>query len=167
MTFTGTIKIRNKFTQTELATATVTMSAQEIGGTEAVSPNTANIDLFNEAATAYAGVEFNTSGVEYRNANGGSTSFTYSRGNWLDVGSSSNVWVERTINSSTGGGGLNWQDAGSGRLQLSTTRQFGVTRIAIGTYTANVTFDFYDAASGGNLLDSVTIDISATYESPF
>jgi len=123
-----------------------------------VSANTANVST---GATfpddAFAGVQYNTTGGEWSSTGGGT--FSVGRGQWLDLGVSSAVWVERTINS----GSLNWLDPGAGRKQLSTTRSFGVTDTSTGggPVTANVTFDFYDAASGGNLLDSVTLDLTA------
>jgi len=82
------------------------------------------------------------------------------RGTWLDGGSSSEVWVQRVITSGT----LNHADPGSGRLQLSSSRQFGVTRSTTGTSTVDLTYNFYDAASGGNLLDSVSILMIATVD---
>lgn len=161
-TFSGTIKVRNAVTGEELDTAPVTMSSLVTGNAVAVSANTANVSLLGIGATCYAGVEFNSSGVEYRNASGTSTSFTSSRGDWLDVGASSAVWVERSLVSGT----LNWQDPGAGRWQLSTSRQFGVSDAGptAGATSCTVTFDFYDASSGGNLLDSVTITLTANYE---
>ena len=123
-----------------------------------VSPNSGAIYQFGVTGTVYAGVQFNTSGFEFRNAGASSQAFTTSRGKWLDGGASSAVWIERTIN---GVGSLNWTDAGTGRLQLSTTREFGVLQTTDGQNVVNVTFDFYDAASGGSLLGSVTYDITA------
>jgi len=126
--------------------------------TDIVSANTNNVSTSNDSpADAFAGVQYNSTGGEWSSTGGGT--FSVGRGQWLDVGPSSAVWVERVINSGT----LSWQDAGTGRLVLSTTRSYGVTDTTIGggAVTANVTFNFYDAASGGNLLDSVTLDLTA------
>ena len=117
-------------------------------GVAAISNNRIGADCF-------AGVRFNNDGTEQ--AADATGAWVVSRGNWLDRGGSSQVWVKRTINSGT----LDWLDPGAGRLQLSTTRSFGNTRTVVGADTTNVTFDFYDAAAGGNLLDSATYDIIA------
>ncbi len=112
---------------------------------------------FNE--TCFAGISFNTDGQEYHRDTNPGTNWTFdTRTGWLDSGSSSDVWIERTVNS----GSLNDTDPGSGRLQLNTTRNYGNSRPNPGTATVNITFDFYDAASGGSLLDTVTLDINAT-----
>lgn len=104
----------------------------------------------------YGGVSFNQSGTEFeRVASSGAWNGT-NRGVWLDTGVPGAVWIERTINSGT----LD-DDAGSGRLSMSIHRNFGVLQTPVGIRTMNITFDFYDAASGGNLLDSVTHDIVA------
>lgn len=113
--------------------------------------------IFSLGSTVYAVLEINSNGLEYSNATATSTVANSSRGNWLDGGLNSEVWVQRVI----GSGSLNYSDPGSGRLQLNTTRRFGVQRSAQGTTTAGVTFNYYDAASGGNLLDSVTLFLSA------
>lgn len=128
-----------------------------------VEINNADVYNFGITGTIYSGIQLNTSGQEFENAGPTSQSFTLPRGKWLNSGSSSAVWVERTVNS----GSLNWQDPGTGRLQMNTTREYGVSRTAVGTGTANVTFDAYDAASGGNQLDSVTLDISAEKDNNF
>ena len=127
-----------------------------------VSPDTANTST-NNTADCFAGIEFNSSGVEWASNNSGT--FNVGRGSWLDEGLSSEVWVERTIDSDSGDG-LNWNDPGTGRHQLSTTRAFGCTDTSIGggAVEATVTFDFYDAASGGNLLASEQNVISALKE---
>jgi hypothetical protein len=162
-TFSGRVRIRHAATGREFIAAAdnklVSMSVEESGASVVVSANPGDISLLKVGATCFAGVEFNSSGEEFRNANGGSTVFSFSRGDWLDAGSG--VWIERTVNTGT----LNWLDAGTGRLALTTSRRYGVTRgTTPGVTTVNITFDFYDAASGGTLLDSVTIDIAANYE---
>jgi hypothetical protein len=133
-----------------------TTAAMTTAAGPTVSANSGIAYKFRAAGTCYSGVRFNTDGDEDDKCptnvwNDGA------RGQWLDSGSNSDVWVERTINS----GSLNDSDAGAGRLNLGTARAFSVSRASTGTHTANVTFDFYDAASGGSLLDTVTIDISA------
>lgn len=67
---------------------------------------------------------------------------------WLDAGSSSAVWVARTVTL-----GTLTTDAGTGRLQCNVDREFGVTDPpGAASKQANITLKFYDAASGGNLL---------------
>lgn len=105
----------------------------------------------------FAGVQFRNDGTEWATAGDGGSEFTSSRGNWLDVGAPSQIWVERTINS----GSLNSSDPGAGRLQLSTNRSYRVVEAGFGTTTCNVTFDFYNAASGGRLLATVTFSLTA------
>ncbi len=112
----------------------------------------------NGAGICYAIVRFNSNGIEYKNIGASSTTMNSSRGIWLDSGLNSEVWVQRTINS----GSFNYTDAGSGRLVLSTSRDFGVSKGGPGgSQICNVTFKFWDAPSGGNELDSVTYNMEA------
>ena len=123
--------------------------------TVTVSPATTPINNFRPSGTCYAGVQFNLSGAEWGSTNSGS--WSNSRGNWLDSGDAADVWVQRVLNTGT----LNWQDSGSGRLQLSTTRAFGVKQSSMGARTVNITYNFYDAASGGNLIGTATYQMQA------
>lgn len=127
------------------------------GGPE-VSANTNGVNKTRIGSACYAGVRFASDGDEDSKGSGNSWN-NGDRGQWLDAGAASEVWVERTINSGT----LNDEDAGTGRHQLSGTHNFSSVRSVAGVKTTNVTFDFYDAASGGNLLDSVTYDIIAEW----
>ena len=102
----------------------------------------------------YAGQQFNTSGSEFECSAAGS--YNQSLGAWLDTGSSSDVWVERFTTS----GSWNNVDPGTGRHQLSTTRSFRVSRSIIGTTSVTGYFRMYDAASGGNTLQTTS---SATW----
>ena len=112
--------------------------------------------------TCYSIIQFNTNGNEDANSSASSSSPTSAnRGVWLDGGSSSDVWVQRVITSGT----LNHADPGSGRLNLGTSRLFGLSRGTNGISTVNVDFNFYDAAAGGNLLDTVSISMIATVDS--
>ena len=171
-TFNGRIKARAASTQVEFASVkTVTLRAQQSDGGLAVDASTLPVNQSRAEGTCYAGVEFNTSGIEYRNASGDSQSFTSSRGTWLTAGASSGVWIERTVVGSDGTG-LDWTDAGTGRLNLGTSRSFGCQTNAGPPYSTDIdyvdiTFDFYDAASGGNLLDSVSIRLNAQRGSEF
>lgn len=123
-----------------------------------VSPSSSAIYEANTDATCFAGVRFHLSGEEDRR-HFSTGSYSIDRGDWLDSGLNSEVWVERTINS----GSLNAGDAGTGRLVLSTSRAFGLKKTSEGTQSCNITFKFYDAAAGGNELASVTYNIIAEY----
>lgn len=107
--------------------------------------------------TVYSGIQVNTSGIEWSNDGPVSQDFNTYRGKWLNSGSSSAVWIERTLNSGT----LDWKDPGSGRQQMNTTREYGVSQSSDGSTTANITLTAYDAASGGNTLDTATFNIQA------
>ena len=129
--------------------------AQAAGPVESppeVSANSANISTIGPDNPVVAGLQINSSGVEWSSNAAGS--YNVGRGVWLDSGLNSEVWVERTIDSGT----LD-VDAGSGRLVLSTTRTYEKHDATIpgGSQTCTVTYDYWDAASGGNLLDSVQI----------
>lgn len=107
-------------------------------------------------ATCYSGERFYTSGVEYEitAANG-----SFSKGNWLVAGSNSDVWIEDTL---TGG---TWSSEPSGRVQMTSNRSWTVWRTSSGVKACTAYFRAYDAATGGNLLDtSLTSTFSATYE---
>ena len=126
------------------------------GGGNSLSPSTTFVFTESFIGGAYAGVRYNNDGSEERNS-GSSASFGISRGNWLDSGDPASVWVEATLNS----GSFTWTGTAGSRLQLNTSRTFGVFATSGNSSTAEVQFDFYDAASGGNLLASVTLTLSA------
>ncbi len=117
-----------------------------------VSPSNANVVGAKAGATAYAGVQFNSDGIEYKTPTNGDSAYNTSLGAWLDRGLNSAVWVQWTR---TGGTEADWnsQDSGDGRNQLSTSAQW---RILISGAGPNNTiigyFEFWDAASDGNLL---------------
>lgn len=127
-----------------------------------VSPSSANVTKASAFSTVYANLQYNTAGTEWTNSVATTDNFSSSRGDWLDSGSSSDVWVERTINS-----GSYWVDAGSGRLNLGTTRSWKVrdTNSSPTTAVCNADYDFYDAASGGSNIGSVNVVLTADYES--
>lgn len=127
----------------------------------AVNEDTLNISWSNDAALVYAGVELRNDGTTYRNLNGG-VSAIGPLTDWLASGTAAEVWVERVISSGT----LNSLDPGTGRLQLNTTRYYRVVdgNIAGGAVVCVFTLNFYDAASGGNLLGSTSVTLSANRE---
>lgn len=123
-----------------------------------VSANTTDASNIRFNGECFAGVSFKPSRTEFeRVASTGGWTGT-NRGVWLDTGVPAAAWIERTINSGT----LD-DDAGSGRLNLSVERRFGMSQASAGVRTTNITFKFYDAASGGSELDSVTYDIKAEF----
>ena len=109
-----------------------------------VSP-LANGDSNMGLAPCYAGVQFNTSGVEYEYTPTGGLGVVGD--GWLDSGASSEVWVERIVTA----GSWSSIDPGAGRHQLSTTRSFRVESWG-GTSSVTGYFKFWDAATGGSLL---------------
>lgn len=137
-------------------------AAAAAGGGPTVSPVSTDVIRSAVANPTIAGVQYNLSGVEYSTQFSGNGAYNVSRGNWLDTGLNSEVWIERTLNVGT----LTHADPGAGRKVLSTTRSYAVHDATIpgGSVDCTVTFDFWDAASGGSLLDSVTIDLSANRE---
>jgi hypothetical protein len=81
-------------------------------------------------------------------------------GAWLDAGEASDVWVSRVVNSGT----LGRDEIGAGRTNLgSGTYDIGIGDTSPGgaAETAQVTLTFHDAASGGNVLDTAVINLSA------
>jgi len=122
-----------------------------------VSPATSNIANARLLATCYTHISYRNDGTEWASNNAGGLIVT--RGSWLDKGSSSEVWVQRVTSDSLD------TDAGSGRLQLSTTRTYGIQRGVAGTKQITITFNFYDAASAGNLIGSSgLLTLSAEYD---
>ena len=127
------------------------------GVPEVVVAATKSILLLRFDATCYAGVTVATDGG-LDSGNASNSTYTFYE-QWLDAGSNSDVWVERTIIS-----GSLWADAGSGRLVCSTARNFAVRRTSLGTSVCVIDLKFYDAASGGNLLDTQRVTLSAEYD---
>lgn len=134
------------------------MSVKRSGGATGptVSPVNPGGSNSRGLGTCYAGVTWNSDGIEYTNVAGNATA-TISQGAWLDTGLNSEVWVELT------------ETAGAftvgplGRVQLSTSRVFYVSQASVGSSTVTCYFTFYDAASGGNTLaTSATNTYTAT-----
>ncbi len=104
--------------------------------------------------TCTVGLQFNTDGNEYRLTNLGAQGA--SQGAWLDQGTSDQVWIQFNYTSGTAG---SWQGFSNGtRYQLNVTRTFEIDDTDGGASVETITgnFTFYDAASGGNLLDTTT-----------
>lgn len=126
------------------------------GGGAAPTVSLSTADILNNSGdigTCYANLQYHTDGTENTNSPDYSDNYNdTSRGSWLDSGSSSDVWFERTINS-----GSLWVDPGAGRLNLGTTRTLKVrdTNSGASAQSCNLDIEMWDAASGGSSLDSV------------
>ena len=128
------------------------------GGGITVSLSSANVSRNGDVVTVYANLQYNSSGEEFENTGQGDN-FSTSRGNWLDSGSSSDAWLERTINS-----GSLFSDPGGSRLILSTTRSFKVrdTNPAAGGQSCDLDIDIFDQAVGGSPVDNANVVLTAT-----
>ena len=101
--------------------------------------------------SCYSGARFYTTGVEYEIT---STNGSVSMGNWLDSGAASEVWVEFIR---TGGNQTNFVGLTSGvRYQLSSNRSFYVRALLNQFKSITGYFKFWDAASGGTLLQQTS-----------
>ncbi|MEE9158969.1 MAG: hypothetical protein V3U60_11345 [Gammaproteobacteria bacterium] len=128
-----------------------------------LSPSSANVVGSKTGATAYAGIQFNASGEEFKTDSDGNSAYDVSRGLYIDSGDPDNVWIQWTR---TGGtlGDWNSDDAGDARVQLSSSRSWRILRAGLGTDTIIGDFDFYDAVTGGGLLASVSLTFTATWD---
>lgn len=140
-----------------LETATYTLTSIKAG----TSLRGANSDYSNStAAPVYAGAYLKNDGEEYAyDASGGGGEGT-SLGSWLEGGAVADYYVRRTINSGT----LNHVDAGSGWLQLNTSRGFAVKQQSASTTPgqANITLDIATAATTTAIIDTQTFSLFAT-----
>jgi hypothetical protein len=75
---------------------------------------------------------------------------------WLDSIDPEEVWVSRTST----GDALFVDDIGAGRTQITGDLVTGL-RENSGSVTGSGTFSFWNAASGGNLLDTATYSLTA------
>ena len=110
---------------------------------------------YRASGYCYAGTRFNAAGDEKWMTQ--DAAWTTNKGNWLDSGAPSEVWIQRTINSGT----LGYDGIGSGRVALTSDRFFYIWRNTSGVKTCVVTCYMYDAASGGNLLESKQYTLQA------
>ncbi len=116
---------------------------------------------YNSSASSpvYVGIRFHTNGAEYEYTAAGGVGSAVNT--WLTSGSSSEVWVAYTLNSGTSFVG---KSAGT-RYQLNAIQNFYFTATTILDFrTNNSYFTFYDAASGGNTLDTTS---SATWTAEY
>ena len=124
-----------------------------------VSVSDTSVDNLETSGTVYANYKIDADGSIYKSASNGGYGSAFET--WLVNGLNSDVWVERTINLGT----LSTDDIAGSRVQCNSDLEIGVTRSIVGEKAAQVQLDFYDAETGGNLLDSATIDLAATRDS--
>ena len=133
-----------------------TLATAHVSGPQVSPSSTSIVNSRFTAGTTYANLKISSDGIEYENTVAGNPDPTISRGAWLDAGSNDEVWVERILDVGT----LS-TDPGSGRLSLALSKIFGTTRTTTGSKSCTVTFNYYDAASGGNLIGSATVFFNA------
>lgn len=105
---------------------------------------------YRYSAICYGGAYYLTTGLEYEYTATAGGSLV---GTWLVSGSNSDVWVQWVR---TGGTLSAWNsiNPGTGRLQMSSSRYYRASRNLTGISTIIGYFRMYDAATGGNLLDT-------------
>lgn len=129
-------------------------AAQALARPAGVQVSASSASVFgSKVGTAYAGVQFNSDGVEYKTPVDGDIGYSISLGAWLDRGLNSQAWVQWHR---TGGtlGDWNSADDGDSRLVLSTSRAWRIVRNGPGVNTIIGYFEFWDAATDGNLLQT-------------
>ena len=123
----------------------------------------ANGDANQQTGTAtYAGMNFQTNGYEYEYTSQGTNA---SASQYVTGGDSSEVWIRWTR---TGGTLSDWNSLGGGyhnvRRQVSSNVPYRLIQTVPGFSTIIGYIRAYDAASGGNLLDTgPTVEWKATY----
>lgn len=131
------------------------------GASPTVSPSTSNLARSDSVGPVYCCLQYSSDGYERYNNTPTNIEYNNSaRGLWLDSGSASAVWLERTINS-----GTLHTDPGAGRLNLGSSRSFVVedTSPLASNKQCNLTMDFWDAASGGTKIGTATFTLTASY----
>jgi hypothetical protein len=112
-------------------------------------------DIEDDPLNAEALVKVDSDGGLYA----GTPSYSFYE-TWLDAGSNTQVWVQRTIIS----GSLN-TDAGSGVLACTSDRAFGVLQSVVGSTTCVIDLKFYSDSGGTQLLDTQRVTLFAQVES--
>ena len=126
------------------------------GGPSVVIAATKLIDDV-DASVAYAWVQVDSDGDLKSSITSASPTVVYET--WLDAGLNSEVWVAATA---TGTALTTGSSAtGATRLACTSDHKWGYTRSINGISSGTVTLDFYDAASGGTLLDSQVVTLLA------
>jgi hypothetical protein len=117
-----------------------------------VNPTKSIVDF---DTTAYAWVGVDSDGGMYSSVTGTAPNVFYET--WLDNGLNSQVWVAAVLDGDalTAGSDV----TGGTRLACTSDRKWGYTTSGV-PRSGDVTLSFYDAASGGNLLDQQTVSMS-------
>jgi hypothetical protein len=117
--------------------------------------------------TCYAVLKISNDGSVYNNSLGSGPSASNNRGDWLDAGYSASDFYVETHSYGGSPGTMNYSDGMATRVQLNTERSCGVFESTTSeTHTCSFTIDFYDAASGGNLVETKTFSLSAFKDTP-
>lgn len=123
-------------------------------------------DYFSEGVDCFSKVRLQPDGIVRTNGAGNLSSLPIIDGTWFNEGTGSDYWVERTI---TGGnpGTLNDLDPGTGRISAASNITYGIIETTTGqTHTCALQLDFYNAFTGGDLLATVNITLSANKQTP-
>ena len=116
----------------------------------------ASVTDYEFSSTAYAWYQVDSDGDIKTSTT--STSPTVVQETWLDAGLNSQVWVEASIS----GTALEAGSSSTGsRLACTSDRKWGYTAGPGVLKSGTLTVNFYDAASGGTLLDTQIVSLSA------
>ncbi|KKL97104.1 hypothetical protein LCGC14_1837800 [marine sediment metagenome] len=102
------------------------------------------------------GIKIDSDGDFYVSDNVGS--YGAASETWLERGTTSQVWVERTIDT----GSLDTDDIGASRVACTSDLELIVVRPTSGDQQATGSLRFYNAPTGGTLLETTSWDIKAT-----
>lgn len=128
------------------------------------SPSSANVFRISSVANPVrAGVIYNGTGLEFQNASSGENNYNVSRGNWLDIGDPSNIWMAWTETGTPDPIDITPPSTAVNRLNMGTARQFEIQdgTIVGGAQEGTYTITFYDAQTGGNNIGSATVTLTA------
>ena len=119
-------------------------------------------DNIRGASPCYSGVRIDADNNIYTRSNTGV--WSVSQSGWVTGSGKSpaDVWVERTIDS----GSFTNDGIGATRIQCNVDHEVTNTDTDSGASAEAgvMTVSFYDASSGGTLLDTAVFDISANYD---
>jgi len=121
-----------------------------VGGSPTVSAvGAGDVNTHGFGGDCWVGINWATDGEEYPLLKGSGANGA-TAGTWLDSGSNSDVWVVFTRTA----GATNWDSHTSGtRYNINVDQKYYLQ--SFGAYeTISGYFQFYDAATGGNLLDT-------------
>lgn len=152
----ASVKVSGAWKQVEKIYIKVSGAWKEVWANLAVSCGTISLNNARVGAPCDALVRIDTDGFIYESNNVGSFSQDQQ---WLDSGSASAVWVERTTVDGTALDNDGFGGTGN-RVQLNADLTFGYQDKT--TASSTFTISFYDAASGGTLLDTASVDLSAS-----